>query len=65
MVLVSGGDPNRLVFKFKDGTNIAPSDGHMQLVAFVFDGLDHHVEEWTYTDNGKEFTSKFDFKRKK
>lgn len=65
MVLVPGGDPNRLVFKFKDGTNIAPTDGHMQQVAFVFDGRDHHVEEWTYTDNGKEFTTKFDFKRKK
>ena len=64
MVLVSGGDPNRLVFKFKDGTNIAPTDGHMRQVAFVFDGPNHHIEEWTYSDNGKEFTSKFDFKRK-
>lgn len=64
MVLVSGGDPNRLVFKFKDGTNIGPNDGHMRQVAFVFDGNDHHIEEWTYRDNGKEFTSKFDFKRK-
>ncbi len=61
-----GGDPNRIVFKFKDGTNIASGDGHMQEVAFIFDGPDHHVEEWTYNDGtGKLMTGKFDFKRKK
>lgn len=63
-VLVPGGDPNRLVFKFKDGTNIQPDAGHMQQVAFVFDGPNHHVEEWTYLQNGKEETTRFDFKRK-
>jgi len=64
MVLVSGGDPNRLVFKFKDGTNIQSDAGHMQQVAFIFDGLNHHIEEWTYLQNGKEDTTRFDFKRK-
>jgi hypothetical protein len=63
MVLVSGGDPNRLVFKFKDGTNIQPDAGHMQQVAFVFDVPNHHIEEWTYLLNGKEDTTRFDFKR--
>jgi len=64
MVLVPGSDPNRLVFKFKDGTNIQSNAGHMQQVAFVIDGSNHHVEEWTYLMNGKEETSRFDFKRK-
>lgn len=64
MVLVSGGDPSRLVFKFKDGTNIQPDAGHMQQVAFIFDGANHHIEEWTYLQNGKEETTCFDFRRK-
>jgi len=65
-VAVAGGDPNRVVFKFKDATNLGPHDGHMQEVAFIFDGADHHIEEWTYVDEqGKLTTGRFDFKRKK
>jgi len=64
LVLATGGDPNRLVFKFKDGTNIQPDAGHMQQVAFIFDGSSHHIEEWTYLQGGKEETTRFDFKRK-
>ena len=66
MVATPSGDPNRVTFKFKDGTNIGPNDGHMQDVAFVFDGPDHHIQEWTYVDNhGKLSTGRFDFRRKK
>ncbi len=65
-VAVPGGDANQVVFKFKDGTNIGPHDGHMQQVTFVFDGADRHSEEWTYVDGqGKVTTGRFDFKRKK
>src|SRR5579863_9257219 len=45
-----GGKPNQVVFKFKDGTNIGPHDGHMQSVTFTFDGPDHHTEDWDYID---------------
>ena len=67
MVLVPGGDANRLVFRFRDGSNIAPGDAHMVQVAFVFDGSpDHHVEEWTFFENGKDDApSHFDFHRKR
>lgn len=66
MIAVPNSDPNRVVFKFKDGTNIGAHDGHMQEVAFIFQGPDHHVEEWTYVDeHGKLSTGRFDFKRKK
>lgn len=64
MVLQAGGDPNRLLFKFKDGTNIQSDTGHMHQVAFVLDDPNHHAEEWTYIQNGKESTTRFDFKRK-
>jgi len=63
MVLVSGGDPNLLVFKFKDGTNIQPEAIHMQQVAFIIDSPSHHIEEWTSVQNGKEETARFDFRR--
>ena len=65
-VAETGGDPNRVVFKFKDGTNIGEHDGHMQEVVFTFDGSDHHTEDWTYIDpQGKTSVGHFDFKRKK
>ena len=66
LIAIPSSDPNRVVFKFKDGTNIGPNDGHMQGVTFIFDGADHHVEEWSYLDNhGKLSTASFDFHRKK
>ncbi len=64
MVLVRGGDPNRLVFKFKDGTNITRGAGHMNQLVFIFDKPNHHVEEWTYLEKGKEIAAHFDFHRK-
>jgi len=65
MVAVPSTDPNRVVFKFKDGTNIGASDGHMEQVAFIFNGPDHHIEEWTFLQDGKLRTANFDFQRKK
>ena len=64
MVLVSGNDPSQLVFKFKDGTNIRSGSGHMQQVTFIFDGATHHLEDWIYIENGREQTTRFDFRRK-
>ena len=63
MLLVPGDDPKKLVFKFKDGTNIAPGDGHMNRVAFIIDGPNHHIEEWTYLAKGKEETTRCEFRR--
>ena len=61
MVLVLGGDPNKLVFKFKDGTNIEPGAGRMNQVTLVIDAPDDHAEEWVYLDKGSETTAHFDF----
>jgi len=65
MKLVPGDDPKSLAFDFMDGTNIAPGDGHMQGVKFIFVDADHHYEDWSYNDNGKITTSRFEFHRKK
>ncbi len=64
MVLVPSNDTNKLTFKFKDGTNLEPGAAHMNQVAFVIDGPTHHVEEWTYLANGKETTTRAEFRRK-
>jgi hypothetical protein len=60
---LTSATPSRLVFKFKDGTNIGPHDGHM--VGLVIDLIDanHHNEEWTYVQDGKRSTTVFHFKR--
>jgi hypothetical protein len=61
---VAGRSPNQVVFEFKDGTNIRANDGHMQRVVLtVIDG-DHHSEDWTFREKGKDSTSHFEFQRK-
>jgi hypothetical protein len=62
---VPGRSPNQVAFEFKDGTNLGPNDGHMQRVVFtVIDG-DHHSEDWTFRDKGKDSTAHFEFQRKR
>ena len=63
LVLDWGGDPNKLTFKFKDGTNIGPNDGRMHAVTFTIVDSDHHTEDWVYLDKGKEYNAHFKFKR--
>ncbi len=62
MKLVSATE-KRLVFEFKDGTNIGPHDGHMSGVAINLIDANHHDEEWSYEQDGKRSTSVFHFTR--
>jgi hypothetical protein len=62
MKLVSS-TPTRLVFEFKDGTNIGPHDGHMVGLAIHLIDADHHDEEWSYEQEGKRSTSVFHYAR--
>jgi hypothetical protein len=62
MKLVSS-TPTRLVFEFKDGTNIGPHDGHMVAVAINLIDANHHDEEWSYEQDGKRTTSVFHYVR--
>jgi hypothetical protein len=55
MKLVSS-TPTRLVFEFKDGTNIGPHDGHMVALAINLIDANHHDEEWSYEKDGKRDT---------
>jgi len=62
MKLVSS-TPTRLVFEFKDGTNIGPHDGHMVGLAIDLIDANHHDEEWSYEQDGKRTTSVFHYAR--
>ena len=54
MQLVAAPGPNQIAFRFKDGTNIGPGDGHMVGLVITFIDANHHDEAWSYEDNGKE-----------
>ncbi len=65
-VSVPSSDPNVVRFEFEDVTNLSSAGaGHMKGVVFRFADADHHTEEWTWTDGGKDVTETFAFVRKK
>lgn len=57
-------DGKTVTFEFVDGTNIpSPESGHMQRWVIRTLDSEHHVEEWTYIENGKEQTVVSDMHR--
>lgn len=58
-------DGKTLTFNFVDATNLATAEaGHMErMVLTLLDG-NHHTEEWTFNDHGKELKETFDLRRK-
>ena len=55
---------NKLTFETVSVTNLDhPGDGHMARLVITQVAPDHQVQEWTYMDNGKEMTGKFDMHR--
>ncbi len=62
--LAPGG--KSVIFDFVDATNLASLDaGHMQHVVFAMPDTDHHTEEWTFLDHGKEMKELFTLQRTK
>lgn len=65
MKFVKGDDPNVLRFEFLDATNLAdPKIGHMVGLTLKLLDANHHIQEWTYSEAGKEQTAAFDIHRK-
>jgi len=62
---VVSSDAKTVSFEFFDGTNIGPSDGHMQHVTFSQPDADHHIDEWVFLDHGKETKEVFTLARVK
>lgn len=58
-------DGKSVAFDFIDATNLATLDaGHMNHVVFAMPDADHHIEEWTFINHGKEMKEMFSLQRK-
>ena len=58
-------DGKTITFNFVDGTSIAsPESGHMRNLVLTLVDENHHTEDWTYVDHGKERKEFFDLRRK-
>ena len=58
-------DGKTITFNFLDATNLdSPQSGHMDHVAISVLDPNHHIEEWTFADHGKEMKEVFDLRRK-
>jgi hypothetical protein len=57
-------DGKTITFNFLDVTNLAsPDAGHMQRMVLTLLDDNHHTEEWTFNDHGKEMKEFFDLRR--
>jgi hypothetical protein len=58
-------DGKIITFTYVDATNLAtPDAAHMHKVVLTMIDDNHHTEEWTLVDHGKEHTEVFDLHRK-
>jgi hypothetical protein len=65
MQVSASPDGKILTFNFLDATNLAtPETGHMQSMVLTLLDDNHHTEEWTFNDHGKELKEIFDLRRK-
>jgi hypothetical protein len=57
-------DGRTITFEFLDATNLpTPQTGHMHRVVFNLIDANHHSEEWTFRNHGKEVKELFDLQR--
>jgi hypothetical protein len=64
MTASASPDGKTITFDYFDATNLAtPDAGHMQRVVFTVVDANHHTEEWTFADHGKEMKEFFDLHR--
>jgi hypothetical protein len=58
-------DGKAITFNFMDATNLkSADDGHMYRLVLTMLDENHHTEEWTFLDHGKEMKESFDLRRK-
>ena len=58
-------DGKTITFDYVGATNLSsPDAGHMQKMVLTMVDENHHTEEWTFADHGKEMKRFFDLRRK-
>jgi hypothetical protein len=66
MKATASPDGKTITFDFLDATNLASADaGHMHRMVLSLIDPNHHTEEWTFLDHGKEMKETFALQRKK
>jgi len=64
MAATTSPDGKTITFDFFDATNLStPDAGHMQRVVIALLDANHHTEDWTFNDHGKEMKELFDLRR--
>ncbi|MGC2193875.1 MAG: hypothetical protein WA628_04305 [Terriglobales bacterium] len=59
-------DGKTITFTFVDATNLTiPGAGHMDHLVITMPDPDHHTEDWTFVNGGKEMKEHFDLARAK
>ncbi len=59
-------DGKTITFTFVDATNLAtPKSGHMNQLVITMPDADHHTEDWTFAQDGKEMKEHFELTRAK
>jgi hypothetical protein len=59
-------DGKTITFTFVDATNLAGSKaGHMDRLVITIPDADHHTEDWTFVQEGKEMKEHFELARVK
>ena len=57
-------DGKTITFSFVDATNLSsPKAGHMDHLVITMPDADHHSEEWTFVQDGKEMKEHFELTR--
>jgi len=65
MLATISPDGKTITFDYQDATNLAsPDAGHMQRVVIAILDTNHHTEEWTFADHGKQTKELEDLRRK-
>ncbi len=65
MVAEPAADPKVLTFRFKDITNLSsPNDDYIEGLVITFVDADHHTQEWTSREKGKQAKFSIPFTRK-
>jgi hypothetical protein len=66
MVARASPDGKTFTFDFVDATNLStPDAAHMIRMVLAMPDANHHTEEWTFSDHGKEHKEVFDLRRKR
>jgi hypothetical protein len=65
LIASASPDGKTITFDFLDATNLAtPDAGHYRRIVLTMLDANHHTEDWTFNDHGKDVEDFFDLQRR-